>query len=75
MLYKGAKSFLEFVGQYKMYIDSPISDMYKLKLGVGLTTVESSILGAFVGIVSTTVLIILYALILLIGNSKRNISD
>ena len=48
VLYKGAKSFLEFVGQYKMYIDSPISDMYKLKLGVGLTTVESSILGAFV---------------------------
>lgn len=48
ILYKGAKSFLEFSGQYKIYLDSPISDMFKLKLGVGVTTVESSILGAFV---------------------------
>lgn len=48
VLYKGAKSFLELAGQYKIYFDSPISDMFKVKLGVGFTTVESSILGAFV---------------------------
>ena len=47
VIYKGAKSFLEFEGHYKAFLNSPISDIFKLKVGVGITTVESSVLGAY----------------------------
>ncbi len=47
VMYKGAKSFFEFTGEYQSYFDSPISDMLKLRFGVGLTTVESSSFSAF----------------------------
>lgn len=47
VMYKGEKSFFELSGAYQRYLDSPISDMLKLKFGIGLTTVESSAFGAY----------------------------
>lgn len=46
-IYRGEKTYCELGAGYTSYIDSPVSDMFHLKFGAGLITVEQSAFGVF----------------------------